>query len=126
MLLYGAYLMSMGIFTFKQGYTLGKSVLTKITDKAIMEKITNILSIIGLTIAGAMIANNVSISTPLQFTVASSTVVIQDLFDQILPKLLSVVAVLSVFKALRKNVSVFKIMLWMMAIAVVCSLIGIL
>lgn len=105
---------------------VGRSVLSKITDKKIMNKITDILSIIGLTIAGAMIANNVSITTPLQFTVSGSTVVIQDLFDQIMPKLLSAVAVLGVFNRLQKGISVFKIMLAMFAIAIVCSLIGIL
>lgn len=125
-LLYTSYLLAMGIFTFTQGYKVGRSVLSKITDKKIMNKITDILSIIGLTIAGAMIANNVSITTPLQFTVSDSTVVIQDLFDQIMPKLLSAVAVLGVFNRLQKDISVFKIMLAMFAIAIVCSLIGIL
>lgn len=125
-LLYTSYLLAMGIFTFTKGYKVGRSVLSKITDKKIMNKITDILSIIGLTIAGAMIANNVSITTPLQFTVSDSTVVIQDLFDQIMPKLLSAVAVLGVFNRLQKGISVFKIMLAMFAIVIVCSLIGIL
>lgn len=126
MVLYGVYLMAMGIFTFSKGYTLGRSVLSKITDKKVMNKITDILSIIGLTIAGAMVANNVNITTPLQFTVSDSTIIIQDLFNSILPGLLSVVAVAGVFLCLRKNISVFKIMLIMFAIAVVGSLIGIL
>lgn len=91
-----------------------------------MNKITDILSIIGLTIAGAMIANNVSISTPLQFTVGDSTVVIQDLLNSIVPSLLSVAAVAAVFWGLRKNVSVFKIMIVMFVVAIACSLIGIL
>ncbi|MDB7979657.1 PTS system mannose/fructose/sorbose family transporter subunit IID [Faecalicoccus pleomorphus] len=125
-LLYGIYLMAMGIFTFSKGYTLGRSILSKITDKRIMNKITDILSIIGLTIAGAMIANNVNITTPLQFTISDSTIVIQDLLNSILPGLLSVVAVVGVFMSLRKNTSVFKIMIIMFVIAVVCSLIGIL
>lgn len=125
-LLYGAYLMAMGIFMFKQGYTVGRNILSKITDKKIMGKITDILSIIGSTIAGAMIYNNVNITTPLQFTVAESTVVVQDLFNAIVPGLLSVLAVFLVFKNLSKGTSVFKIMLWMFVVAIVCSLLGIL
>ena len=89
-------------------------------------KITDILSIIGLTIAGSMIANSVSITTPLQFSVAGSTVVIQELLDAIVPGMLGVAAVMAVFGSLRKNLSVFKIMMCMFVIAVVCSLIGIL
>lgn len=125
-LLYGAYLLAMGIFTFKQGYKVGRSVLSKITDKKIMAKITDLLSIVGLTIAGAMIANNVSITTPLQFTVSGSEVVIQELLDAILPCMLPAVAVLTVFNQLQKGVTVFKIMIAMFIVAIVCSLVGIL
>ena len=125
-LLYGAYLLAMGIFTFKQGYKVGRSVLSKITDKKIMAKITDLLSIVGLTIAGAMIANSVSITTPLQFTVSGSEVVIQELLDAILPCMLPAVAVLTVFSQLQKGVTVFKIMIAMFIVAIVCSLVGIL
>ena len=125
-LLYGAYLLAMGIFTFKQGYKVGRSVLSKITDKKIMAKITDLLSIVGLTIAGAMIANNVSITTPLQFTVSGSEVVIQELLDAILPCMLPAVAVLTVFSQLQKGVTVFKIMIAMFIVAIVCRLVGIL
>lgn len=125
-LLYGAYLLAMGIFTFKQGYKVGRSVLSKITDKKIMAKITDLLSIVGLTIVGAMIANNVSITTPLQFTVSGSEVVIQELLDAILPCMLPAVAVLTVFSQLQKGVTVFKIMIAMFIVAIVCSLVGIL
>ena len=125
-LLYGAYLLAMGIFTFKQGYKVGRSVLSKITDKKIMAKITDLLSIVGLTIAGAMIANNVSITPPLQFTVSGSEVVIQELLDAILPCMLPAVAVLTVFSQLQKGVTVFKIMIAMFIVAIVCSLVGIL
>ena len=125
-LLYGAYLLAMGIFTFKQGYKVVRSVLSKITDKKIMAKITDLLSIVGLTIAGAMIANNVSITTPLQFTVSGSEVVIQELLDAILPCMLPAVAVLTVFSQLQKGVTVFKIMIAMFIVAIVCSLVGIL
>ena len=125
-LIYGAYLMAMGIFTFTKGYTLGTSVLSKITDKKIMAKITDILSILGLTVAGAMIANNVVIATPLTFTVSGSTVVVQELLDAILPDLLGVIAVVNVFLGLKKGTSVLKIMMILFAVAVVCSLVGIL
>ena len=91
-----------------------------------MAKITDILSILGLTVAGAMIANNVVIATPLTFTVSGSTVVVQELLDAILPDLLGVIAVVNVFLGLKKGTSVLKIMMILFAVAVVCSLVGIL
>ena len=125
-LIYGAYLLGMGMFTFKQGYVLGTSVLSKITDKKIMGKITDILSILGLTIAGAMIANNVVITTPLAFTVAGSSIVIQELLDAIIPGLLGAVTVIFIFMGLKKGKSVLKIMLTLFVVAVIASLVGIL
>ena len=125
-LIYGIYLMAMTIFSFNKGYTLGTSVLSKITDKKIMAKITDILSILGLTIAGAMVANNVHINTVLQFTVADSTVIIQDLLNAIVPGLLGAIAVIGVFLGLKKGTSVLKIMLYMFVIAIVASFLGIL
>ena len=124
--LYTLYLLLMGIFTFNTGYKVGRSVLSKITDKKIMNKITDLLSIIGLTIAGAMIANNVNITTPLVLNFADSTVVFQDLLNAIMPSMLSAVAVGLVFSFLKKGTSVFKIMIGMFVVALVCSLLGIL
>ena len=124
--LYTLYLLLMGIFTFNTGYKVGRSVLSKITDKKIMNKITDLLSIIGLTIAGAMIANNVNITTPLVLNFADSTVVFQDLLNAIMPSMLSAIAVGLVFSFLKKGTSVFKIMIGMFVVALVCSLLGIL
>ena len=73
-----------------------------------------------------MVANNVSISTPLQFTVGDSTIIIQDLLNSIVPSLLSAAAVTAVFFGLRKNISVFKIMIIMFIVSILCSLVGIL
>ena len=125
-LIFGTYLAVMGILSFSKGYSLGKSVLGKITDPKIMRKLTNSLSILGLTIAGAMMVNNVNIVTPLQFTVVNSTVIIQDLLNDILPGLLSVFAVVGSFYFIKKNVSIFKIMAGLFCIAIIGSLVGIL
>lgn len=125
-LIFGTYLLVMGIITFSQGYKLGQKVLAKISDPAIMRKITNALSILGLTIAGAMMVNNVSIVTPLVITTGETKVVIQDLLNQIAPGLLSIITVVTTFIFLKKNVNVFKIMLGLFAVAIILSLVGIL
>ncbi len=125
-LIYGIYLIVLGFTTFTQGYNLGQKVLTKITDKSVMKKLTNSLSILGLVIAGAMTVNNVKITTPLKIVAGSSKIVVQDLLNSILPGMLSVIAVVICFVLLRKNVSVFKIMIGLFVIAMLCSFIGVL
>ena len=91
-----------------------------------MRKITNSLSILGLVIAGAMMVNNVSIVTPLAIHVGETSVVIQELLDSILPGMLSVIFVMLCFGLMKKNVSVFKIMIILFVVAVVGAFFGIL
>lgn len=124
--LLGAYILGMGYFTFFSGYRLGQNVLTRITDPSIMRKITNSLSILGLVIAGAMMVNNVSIVTPLTINIGETSVVIQGLLDSILPGMLSVIFVMLCFGLMKKNVSVFKIMIVLFVVAVAGALCGIL
>ena len=123
---FGIYIAAMGYFTFFTGYRLGQNVLSKITDRSIMRKITNSLSILGLVVAGAMMVNNVAITTPLVIAFGQTSVVIQELLDSILPGMLSVIFVLGCFGMMKKNISVFKIMIILFAIAVVAAFFGIL
>ena len=125
-ILLGTYIAAMGYFTFFSGYRLGQNVLGKITDQSIMKKITNSLSILGLIIAGAMMVNNVSITTPLAINYGQTSVVIQELLDSILPGMLSVIFVMLCFGLMRKNVSVFKIMMILFGVSVVGAFFGIL
>ena len=125
-LLMGVYIAAMGYFTFFSGYRLGQNVLAKITDNSIMRKITNSLSILGLIIAGAMMVNNVSIKTPLAINIGQTSVVIQELLDSILPGMLSVIFVMLCFGLMKKNVSVFKIMIVLFIVAVIGAFFGIL
>lgn len=120
------YIGVMGYFTFFSGYRLGQNVLGRITDHTIMKRITNSLSILGLTIAGAMMVNNVSIKTPLAIHYGETSVVIQDLLDSILPGMLSVIFVMLCFILMKKNVSVFKIMILLFVVAVIAAFFGIL
>lgn len=120
------YIALMGYFTFFSGYRLGQNMLSRITDNSIMRKITNSLSILGMTIAGAMMVNNVNIQTPIEININQTLVVIQELLDSILPGILSVGFVMLCFALMKKNVSVFKIMIILFVISIVAAVFGIL
>jgi len=121
-LLYAAYILGIGYFTFTQGYTVGKNVLDKITDSEIIHKITDCLGLVGMTIAGAMIITNVYIETGLEV----QGVVVQEILDSIIPNLLGVVTTLGVFALLRKGVSVFKVIIGIFVLGFACYFLGIL
>ena len=124
LLIYGAYLILMGRFAFKKGYYTGRDVLGEITDGRVVQKITNVLSLVGLTVAGAMIATFVNVETPLVITLDQSTVVMQELFDAIIPGFLGLVTTLGVFQALNRGKKVNHILITLVVIAIVCSFIG--
>ena len=121
-LLYSAYILGIGYFTFSQGYKVGKNVLDKITDPNILHKLTDCLGLVGMTIAGAMIITNVGVETSLVI----KDVVIQDLLNEIAPNLLGAVATLTIFGFLRKGTSVWKIIIGLFVVGFACYFLGIL
>ncbi len=121
-LLYGAYILLTGYFTFTQGYSVGKKVLDKITDPNILHKLTDCLGLVGMTIAGAMIINNVTIETSL----VVKEVEIQSLLNDIAPNLLGVIATLGIFHFLRKGTPVWKIIIALFVIGFACYFLGVL
>lgn len=124
--LYTIYLLGIGIFMFRQGYYVGKNVLSKVTDRTVVQKITETLGVVGMTVAGAMVYTHVSIASPATWTINGSEIVLNDVLEGILPNFLGVVATMLVFWRLRKGESVYKIVLWLIVAGFVLSLLHLL
>lgn len=122
--LYTAYILGIGYFMFFKGYKLGKSAFSKITDSSIVRRFTDCMSVLGMTVAGCMVATYVGIYTSAEFTVGDTVVQLQPIFDEILPGFLSVLAVFGVYGMLKKNVSVMKIMLGMLVLGAAGAIVG--
>ncbi len=123
---YTAYILGTGYFTFFQGYKFGRKAFAKISNPALLRKVTDCMSIVGLTVAGSLVFTTLSITTPFELTFGDSVIVFQELFDQILPGLLGVLTTGAVYFCVRRNVSIIKIMLTMTVIGIVGAFFGIL
>ena len=123
---YTAYILGTGYFTFFTGYKFGRSAFSKISDPSLLHRITDCMSVLGLTVAGSLIATTLSITTPFTLKFGETVIEFQQLFDQILPGLLGVLTTFIVFVCLRKNVSVIKIMLAITVIGIAGAFFGIL
>lgn len=123
--LYTAYILGMGRFMFNTGYKLGRNAFSSIKDSNIIRKLTDCMSVVGMTVAGCMIGNYVDIQTGLEFVNGDTTVVLQDVFNEIMPGLLSVTAVFVIYALIKKNVSVIKIIAGIAVVGVLGALIGI-
>lgn len=110
----------------KLGYRLGKDAVGKILQGGLMDKLVNAAGIVGCCVMGALTASYVNISTKLAFGTGDNIISLQtDLFDAIMPKLLSLLVVLLCFKLFKKNLSPVKVMLIMMVAVGVLAAVGI-
>lgn len=122
--LYTAYILGMGGFMYSTGYKLGRNAFASIKDSNIIRKLTDCMSVLGMSVAGCMISSYVDIQTAIEFTNGDTVVVLQDVLNEIMPGLLSVVAVFTLYGLIKKNVSVLKIIAGIAVVGVVGALVG--
>ncbi len=85
------------------GYKLGTGFLKKIQENGMMESLTYGAAIIGLMVVGGMTATMIDINIPLQIGSGENAVTVQSIFDDIVPKILSLGAFGAVFYLLKKR-----------------------
>ena len=112
-------------FGIKLGYFQGSSLIEKLERGGQMQLVTHCAGIIGAVSIGTMIAMWVSISCPLSFTIGEMNIAIQDYLDQIIPKLLPLVATLGVYGALKKNVKTGAIIAGLVVLGFVLGVTGV-
>ncbi len=111
---------------FQVGYTSGTKLITNLGSR--LATFTEAASIMGLSVVGALIATSVKLNTALNFKVGEVALNLQsDVLDKIMPSLLPVLLTLLVYKLLgNKKWTATKLILLIIAIALVCSFFGIL
>jgi PTS system mannose-specific IID component len=92
------------------GYQFGTQLITSLADK--VAALTEAMSVLGLTVVGALIPSVVKLSTSVSITIGDVSLGLQEgLFDKILVGLLPVCATVIVYQLLKKGVSTNKIIL---------------
>ena len=101
---------------------MGSVFIEKVVNSGVLQKITDLCLIVGLSVVGALTSAYVSLSTPLQISYGKEPIIIQELFDQICPNLLPLLLTLLMRK---KNVKPTVLMIWVIIIGVILSSFGI-
>lgn len=112
-------------YCLKLGYANGSQMLFNMQASGKMQLFTYCAGIVGVAAIGCMVASWIGITSPIAFTLAGSEIVIQDYLNELVPELLSLVATLLIYQALRKKVGVMKIILAIVVIGFVCGVFGI-
>lgn len=113
-------------FGLKIGYTKGSKLLSELQESGKMQLFTYCAGIVGVMAIGCMVATQITITSPLQFTIAGQKVVIQQYLNQIMPKLLPLLATLGIYKAVKKHIKVTYIILTIVVVGFILGVLGIL
>lgn len=108
----------------KLGYYQGMKFIGERQDQ--LNNMRTAISIMGIIVVGAMIATNVTVTTPLVITAGESTLSIQETLDKIIPKLLPALTVLAVYFGFNlKKMNTIRMVWLLIFVSILLSVLGI-
>lgn len=116
----------LGYNCFMLGYKQGKQAIVQILSSGTLDRITEAFSIIGLVVVGNMAYSRVTINCPLTFKSGDVNVVVQDMFDTLLPGAIPLIITLVIWRLYSKKVKPTTIILFIFIVGIVGSYLGIL
>ncbi|WP_311376442.1 PTS system mannose/fructose/sorbose family transporter subunit IID [Anaerococcus lactolyticus] len=114
-------------FLFNKGYSLGRNSVMMLSGKA-LDKIRSSIQVFGVIVIGALSASYVNLKTTLQFQAGKGAdpVILQDIFDNIFPNILSLLLVLGCYYLVKKkNISITKLIIILMISVSILSFVNI-
>lgn len=113
-------------FLFQKGYTLGRNAVLEILHSGMIKKVIDVASIVGLFMIGCLSASYVKLTTILTYESGSTTVVLQDTLDGILPKFLPFCVVMGMYLYITKRGPKYlRLICYTMVIAIALTFFGI-
>lgn len=117
----------LGYFFAHIGYREGRKSIADILQSGQINQIIQTAGMIGIFMMGSLSARMVKLETVLEFDVAGSVINLQETLDSIVPGILPLAAVLTVYWAIsKKKVSITNIMIIVSILSLVGSFLGIL
>ncbi|QGN38110.1 PTS system mannose/fructose/sorbose family transporter subunit IID [Klebsiella oxytoca] len=115
-------------FFIHYGYNKGVDLIEQSKNSNIIQRISNIANVVGVMVLGSLIATTVKISTPLVIAVGEQSIKVQEMFDKVIPNLLTLLFALGIFFLVRKfkGKHTVALIIGMMCIGVIFSMLGIL
>lgn len=108
------------------GYEKGVSFLEDIKATGIIQRFTVIATILGLVLVGGLIPQMVNINVPISFQINDVKVVVQDILDGIMPKLLPLLVTLICYFSLKRRKNTLTILFTIIIVSILGNWIGLL
>ena len=109
----------------KLGYKSGVSFLENMSQWGVIALLTEVAKILGLVVVGSMCASMVALSTPLVISMDGADVVIQDIFNSILPNILPLGLTFVIYKLLQKGIKTTTVLWGIILFGIAGSVVGI-
>ena len=109
----------------KLGYKSGVSFLENMSQGGVIALLTEVAKILGLVVVGSMCASMVALSTPLVISMDGADVVIQDIFNSILPNILPLGLTFVIYKLLQKGIKTTTVLWGIILFGIAGSVVGI-
>lgn len=110
------------------GYNKGVNIIEQSKNSNIIQRISNVANVVGVMVLGSLIATSVKINTPLLIEVGEQSIKVQEMFDKVMPNLLTLLFTLGLFFFLKKlnGKHSVTVIIGLLALGVVLSTFGIL
>lgn len=105
-------------YLYNLGYKSGASLITKLGDK--MRIFTDAVSILGITVIGAVISTTIKLTVGLEFSRSGVVVNFQEILDRISPSLLPAIVVFVLYVLLKRKIK----MGWLIIGIILFSMLG--
>lgn len=117
-----------GANNVRLGYKLGRESVVRMMQDGAINRIIHSASILGLFMMGALSSAYVKVSTPIVFNFKNTDpMVLQDILDNIIPGLLPLLAIFSIYYYFKtKDTNYTKVLFFILLISLICGFFGIL
>lgn len=117
-----------GLNNVKMGYRLGRESVMRLIQEGSMQRIITSASILGLFMMGALSSAYVKVSTPLVFEISNADpIVIQEILNDILPGILPLAAIFSIYFYFKnKETNYTKMLFFIILVSLIAGFFGIL
>lgn len=125
-ILYTGISMFIGYFLCIRGYTIGRNSILQLLQNGKIKDLIEGAAVLGLFMMGALAASYISIKTPLEIVVKNSQpIVLQQILDSIVPGLLELVAVFTIYFYMKKKGPNYNIIMGtILVLSVIASVVG--
>lgn len=124
-LMYGVSQLVARWYLLRVGYTLGTSFVDSIFESGLMTALTKSAGIVGLTMVGAMVANMMNVKLAWTINVGDTSVVLLEVFDSVMPGILSVALLFGLVKLIKKGVKPITLVFGILISTIVLAFFGV-